>query len=267
MEPTAYASTQNNVDGSAKTSGLAVASLVLGILALLTICVGIGAIFALIGLVLGIIGLTKIGKPGQPAGGKGLAIAGVSTSGVGLLMSLLLIPMMIGIMLPAIGAAQRTAGQMQSNTQAREIHQTMITQAQGQTPNANGDRPMSDDLGELFLGNYVTVETTQSPLDEVGGDVPTDFLSWTPDVQADWVRANADYVVVPGLVDDLDTSTIALFGKPDRFGVGSGIPVTRNDNATSWEIDMVYIEQQLQAQTGKTMAELIIEAEAMTGAP
>lgn len=247
-----------------KTSGMAITSLILGIVGLLTTIFGIGLLLAIAGLVLGIIALATIGKPGKPSRGKGLAIGGVVTSA--LCVTLLPVALLIGILLPAVGAARTTAQQMASNTQARGIQQAMIIQSQGQTPNANGDIPLTDDLGELLLGNYFAADYTQSPMDKVGGDLPTDFYAWTPEVQADWVRANADFVIVPGLVDDLDTSKIALFGKPDRFD-GRGIPVTRNDNSTAWETDVLRIEQELQAQTGKTMAELILDAEAMTGQP
>lgn len=54
-----------------KSSGLAVASLVLGIVGLLLSCVGIGGILGIIGLALGIISLAKKND------GKGMAIAGV----------------------------------------------------------------------------------------------------------------------------------------------------------------------------------------------
>lgn len=262
METQPLTASEESAPALNKTSGLAISSLVLGIVGLVTGCVGIGIVFALTGLILGIVALVTIGKPGKPVRGKGLAIAGVSISGA----AILLVPLFIGIMLPALGAARTTAQQMASNTQARGIQQAMIVQSQGQTPNANGDIPLTDDLGELLLGNYFAADYTQSPMDKVGGDLPTDFYAWTPEVQADWVRANADFVIVPGLVDDFDTSKIALFGKPDRFD-GRGIPVTRNDNSTAWETDVLRIEQELQAQTGKTMAELILDAEAMTGQP
>ncbi|MEM1109200.1 MAG: DUF4190 domain-containing protein [Planctomycetota bacterium] len=248
-----------------KTSGLAIASLVLGILGLLTVCVGIGVPLVLMGLVLGIVGLVKIGKPGQPERGTGLAVAGVTTNGVGLLLSLTALPLMIGIMLPALDAARTTAHQMQTNTNARLIHQAVVTEAQNHPADANGNRPQSHDLGDLLLGGYITVEMTQTPLDEVGVEVPVDFSTLPPDEQADWVRQHSDFVLVPGLTDDLDTSKIAVFGKPDRFS--GGLTVTRNDNSTYWEsgFNLPQIEQDLQAQTGKTMAELIADAEAIAG--
>ncbi len=73
-----------------KTSGLAIASLVLGIIGLCSI------ITAPIGLIVGIIALTKIsGSEGQ-IGGKGLALAGTITSGIATAM----IPIYAAIAIP-----------------------------------------------------------------------------------------------------------------------------------------------------------------------
>lgn len=64
-----------------KTSGLAVASLVCGLLGLLT-C-GLGAI---VGLILGIVGLMRIRQSGGALGGEGLAVAGIVVSGASLVI-------------------------------------------------------------------------------------------------------------------------------------------------------------------------------------
>jgi hypothetical protein len=69
--------------GGPKTSGLAITSLVLGCLGLLT-C----GITSLAGLVLGIIALVRINKSGGQLGGKGMALAGTSVSAVVLLLAL-----------------------------------------------------------------------------------------------------------------------------------------------------------------------------------
>lgn len=68
-----------------KTSGLAIASLVLSILGFLGSWFVLGGLFALIGLVLGIIALVKTRKG---AGGKGMAIAGVVLSSISLLIAI-----------------------------------------------------------------------------------------------------------------------------------------------------------------------------------
>ena len=86
----------------AKTSGLAITSLVLGILGLFT-C-GITAPF---GLILGIVAMVKAKSPGRgAAGGSGIALAGVVVSAFSLLLMLLVVPAML---LPALAAAKQKA--------------------------------------------------------------------------------------------------------------------------------------------------------------
>jgi len=93
--------------GPVKTSGNAIASLVLGILSVL------GCIFftGIPAVICGIMSLSSIGKSNGRLEGKGLAIGGIVTGGIGSVFSLLAIPVMIALMLPAIqagrGAAQR----------------------------------------------------------------------------------------------------------------------------------------------------------------
>jgi prepilin-type processing-associated H-X9-DG protein len=84
----------------AKTSGLAVTSLVLGILGVFT-C-GITALF---GLVLGIIAMVKVKNSGGRLSGGGLALAGTILSGIFLFM----IPIFAAMMLPALAAAKQKA--------------------------------------------------------------------------------------------------------------------------------------------------------------
>ncbi|MGA2854570.1 MAG: DUF4190 domain-containing protein [Verrucomicrobiota bacterium] len=84
----------------AKTSGMAVTSLVLGILGVFT-C-GITALF---GLILGIIAMVKVKNSGGKLKGGGLALAGTIVSGIFLFM----IPIFAAMMLPALGAAKQKA--------------------------------------------------------------------------------------------------------------------------------------------------------------
>jgi prepilin-type processing-associated H-X9-DG protein len=86
--------------GPVKTSGLAIASLVLGILGLFT-C---GAA-ALIGLILGIIAMTRVKQSRGALGGGGIALAGVIVSAVFLLM----LPIFAAMLLPALAAAKEKA--------------------------------------------------------------------------------------------------------------------------------------------------------------
>ena len=84
----------------AKTSALAVTSLVLGILGMFT-C----GITALIGLILGIIAMTRVKNSGGRLGGFGLALAGTIVSGIFLFM----LPIYAAMLLSALAAAKQKA--------------------------------------------------------------------------------------------------------------------------------------------------------------
>lgn len=251
----------SDVPAVARTSRMAVWSMVLGLAGLATVCVVIGLPLAAVGLVLGIIAIAQIGSPGKPAEGKPYAITGIITSSVALVSSLMIVPLMIGILLPALGSARRTAQQMQGNTQARGIQQGMVMWAQSQSVNPQtGNRPLPNDLWTLVEGGYFTIEYLVSPM--MSTPIPPDFDTWPDAQQRAWIAANSSFVLVPGLEEDLRPDTIALFGKPDHFD-NAGIPVSYLDNHTAWTPapNIPQIDAQLQAQTGKTMQQLIAESE------
>jgi len=82
--------------------GLAIASLVCGIGGLLT-C----GLSAIVGVILGIVALVKMSKAAA-TGGKGLAIAGLVVSGLGVLL-IPVMGMLAGILLPAVTRARHLA--------------------------------------------------------------------------------------------------------------------------------------------------------------
>jgi prepilin-type processing-associated H-X9-DG protein len=94
--------------------GLAIASLVLGILGPCT--VGLGSV---IGIILGIVALVKLSKAGA-ASGKGLAIAGLVVSGLGLLL-LPVIGMVVAIMVPAVTTARGHAYQAAFTSNLKQL--------------------------------------------------------------------------------------------------------------------------------------------------
>lgn len=94
----------------AKTSGLAIASLVLGILGFCT-----SGLTALVGLILGIAALVKISRSQGQLGGQGLAIAGTCVSG----FFTLLLPLMLAIAIPNFVKARATA---QKNACVSNLH-------------------------------------------------------------------------------------------------------------------------------------------------
>jgi prepilin-type processing-associated H-X9-DG protein len=86
--------------GSGKTSAMAITSLVLGVLGLVS-C----GVTSLIGLILGIVSLVKINKSRGELRGAGLAIAGIVVSAV----LLLLLPIQAALILPALAKAKQKA--------------------------------------------------------------------------------------------------------------------------------------------------------------
>jgi type II secretory pathway pseudopilin PulG len=94
------------VSPPSKTSGLAIASLVLGILGITCLLPILGPILA---IVLGIVALNQIGKSRGCVAGQGRAIAGLILGGVGLLI----IPILAAMLLPALASAREKARRVQ----------------------------------------------------------------------------------------------------------------------------------------------------------
>jgi hypothetical protein len=88
-------------------NGIAIASMVLGILSFVTSIFLIGILFAPIGLILGIIALIKANKKPDVYGGKGFAIAGIATSGI----MVLFVPIIMAIAIPNLLASRRAANE------------------------------------------------------------------------------------------------------------------------------------------------------------
>jgi len=99
----------------AKTSGLAIASLVLGILGLIT-C----GVTALVGLVLGIVGLVSIKNSQGRLKGSGLATAGIAVSGV-MIVALPFVSILAGMLLPALGRARDEARKVRCSSNLKQI--------------------------------------------------------------------------------------------------------------------------------------------------
>jgi competence protein ComGC len=90
-----------------KTSGLAITSLVLGILAVVLTVVCIGPLLAIPAIICGHIASARINRSGGQLAGKGLAIAGFITGYVSLALILLMLPIAIPNFVKARDTAQR----------------------------------------------------------------------------------------------------------------------------------------------------------------
>ena len=128
-----------------KTSGLAIWSLVLGILSLACF-----TIFAAIpGVICGHKALSKIKRSGGALTGQGLAIAGLVTGYLGIAWAIFVIPMMLVIAIPNFVKARDTAMQNACINNLRQIDAAKNEWAleKGKT---GGDVPAIADLTPYF---------------------------------------------------------------------------------------------------------------------
>lgn len=98
----------------ARTSGLAIASLILGILGFCTL-----GLAGIAGLILGIVGLIVISKSAGQLKGGGLAIAGIIVSAVSLIT--LFILLLMAILMPALAQARDQARAVASMSNVKQL--------------------------------------------------------------------------------------------------------------------------------------------------
>lgn len=125
------------------TSGMSIASMILGILSLILCCVGFGGLLGIVGFILGLIVLIKK-KPG-----KGLAITGVITSIIGMLLSLLVVIGLIAspVKLPdTAGTVGTTEATATANNETKKASETSTNAAAPETTAAAKD---SFNVGEV----------------------------------------------------------------------------------------------------------------------
>ncbi len=102
------------------TSGMAIASLILGLAGFVT------CFTSVIGLILGIVSLRRIRVSNGKLGGNGVAIAGISISSASILISgLMTIFLLIALMLPALGKAREAAQGLRMQAEALTLAQAM----------------------------------------------------------------------------------------------------------------------------------------------
>ena len=103
-----------------KTSGMAIAALVFGILSIFT-C----TLTAIPAIILGIVSLVKIEKSGGSLTGRGFAIAGIIVPSV----TLPLIALLMGILMPALARTRQVAFRMVCGTNLSGIGKAMVIYA------------------------------------------------------------------------------------------------------------------------------------------
>jgi prepilin-type processing-associated H-X9-DG protein len=144
----------------AKTSGLAIASLALGIAGPCTL--GLGSI---IGLILGIVGLVKIGRSAGAKGGRGLAIAGIAVSGLGIAI-LPFLGMLAAILMPAMFGAMDAA---RAAVSVNNVNQ-LCTAAQVYATSHDQQLPPADSWPQVFQEQMgLSAAVMADPADQQGG--------------------------------------------------------------------------------------------------
>lgn len=154
--------------------------------------------------------------------------------------------MAVGILLPALGSARRTARMMQSGTQARGIHQGAVLWSNS----ANGQYP--PDLATMLEGEFFTVEYLISPNANV--DIPRDIYKWDKKKRAEWVNRNTSYCYVTGLNDDNDWKKVVVFEKILEGQKQDNIAIAFNDNHVE-RLPIAEASRLIKKQTGRSLAE------------
>ena len=128
-----------------KSTGLAIASLIVGIISILSLSfAGIGAIT---GIVLGIIALSKIKKNPTQYGGQGMAIAGLITSALSIFIALVF-GIIMAIAIPNLIASRRAANEASAMRLLRTIGSAEATY---QATNGEGNFGTMLDLAKMRL--------------------------------------------------------------------------------------------------------------------
>jgi prepilin-type processing-associated H-X9-DG protein len=144
-EETSHGDKERELDddeaGPSKTSRKAIASLILGIASFLcTIFTGVPA------LVLGVLSLIDISRSRGRLSGQGLAIGGMVTGALGMVISGMIVPLLVGLLLPAMQKIRDAAVKQQTVNNLRMIGLAMhqYHQTQGSFPPA----AVHDDAGK-----------------------------------------------------------------------------------------------------------------------
>jgi prepilin-type processing-associated H-X9-DG protein len=165
-----------------KTSGLAIASLVLGILGVTCLLPVIGALLALI---FGVIAVIRISNSGGRMRGQGQAIAGLALGGVGLLF----IPILAAMLLPALAQAQEKARRVVCISNVKQLGTAM-----GDYAEAHGGRFPSklEDLKPYVHGDWEKISRCPTARDKLVPSYEIVSGSWTNEPDAIVIRENPD---------------------------------------------------------------------------
>lgn len=129
-------------------------------------------------------------------------------------------PLVVGAMLPALGAARKTANNLKDQTNMRGVMMIACTYA-----SQDANQRLPEDLGHMYAEAQLDPKLIFSPFGD-RDDVPRDFYDWSEQKQRDWINTNADYQLIGGGTKwDTRTSQIMLIPKPHIRNPMGGINV------------------------------------------
>lgn len=172
-------------------SGLAIASLVFGIVALAFCC---GPFAGIPGVVLGIVALSKIGESRGKVSGKGLAIAGIVTGSVSMLVPLLAI--MAVLLLPALARDREQARRVQCRSNLDQLGLACSMYAQ------DNSESFPEELSRLYPKYAANLSLFKCPTAD-------DSIASAEDIDA-----SSSYVLTPGLRSTGPADAVLMHDKP-----------------------------------------------------
>ncbi len=190
-----------------KTSGFAIASLVLGILGFCT-----SGIASIPGLILGIVGLQRVKRSSGALTGGGMAIAGIVISAI----ALVLVPIQAAMILPALARARQSAMRVVCVSNLRQVGLGCMMWAEDH----DGEYPSSLALEELYP-KYLSLNVLVCP--SAGDEVTT----------AEEIDTKGSYIYVPGLNRGSPPDAVLVYDREDNHG-GEGRNVLFADGHAEW---------------------------------
>jgi len=136
-----------------KNSGLAIWSLVLGILGVVLLLVCLGPLFAIPAVICGHLAYSRIKRSGGVLAGQSMALAGLITGYISIGLSLVLVPMMLAIAIPNFVKARQMAQQNGCIINLQKIDAVKQQWALEKGKSA-GDVPAGQDLAPYLKGGF-----------------------------------------------------------------------------------------------------------------
>ena len=176
----------------AVSQGMAIGALVCGIVGLVG-CPLVG----LVGLILGIVAVVRVGRNPEQYGGRGLAIGGICTGA----LSIMLIPLLIAILLPSLSRAREIAKITVCSANMAGIGQALYIYAQDE-PDGLFPEQGCDWATRLVNAGYTTRRQFICP--------------------SDYQTTRSSYYYVPGYGTSSNPRQIILYERPDIHGGEGG---------------------------------------------